>query len=75
MIYPMYYDRTYILVVIGVLICMAASVKMRSTFNRYSRVMSHSGMTGREAAERLLRGAGIYDVRVEYVSGNFDGSL
>lgn len=70
MIYPMYYDRTYILVVIGVLICMAASVKMRSTFNRYSRVMSHSGMTGREAAERLLRGAGIYDVRVEYVSGN-----
>ena len=27
-------------------------------------------MTGREAAERLLRGAGIYDVRVEYVSGN-----
>ena len=32
--------------------------------------MSHSGMTGREAAERLLRGAGIYDVRVEYVSGN-----
>ena len=70
MIYPMYFDRTYILVVIGVLICMAASVKMRSTFNRYSRVMSHSGMTGREAAERLLRGAGIYDVRVEYVSGN-----
>ena len=31
--------------------------------------MSHSGMTGREAAERLLRGAAIYDVRVEYVSG------
>lgn len=70
MIYPMYFDRTYILVLAGVLICMAASAKMRSTFNRYSRVMSHSGMTGREAAERLLRGAGIYDVRVEYVSGN-----
>ena len=70
MIYPMYFDRTYILVLIGVLICMAASAKMRSTFQRYSRVMSHSGMTGREAAERLLRGAGIYDVRVEYVSGN-----
>ena len=70
MIYPMYFDRTYILVLIGVLICMAASAKMRSTFQRYSRVMSHSGMTGRETAERLLRGAGIYDVRVEYVSGN-----
>ena len=45
MIYPMYFDRTYILVLIGVLICMAASAKMRSTFQRYSRVMSHSGMT------------------------------
>ena len=74
MIYPMYYDRTYILVVIGVLICMAASVKMRSTFNWYSRVMSHSGMTGREAAERLLRGAGIYDV-LWNMCLKFDGSL
>ena len=34
MIYPMYFDRTYILVLIGVLICMAASAKMRSTFQR-----------------------------------------
>ena len=27
-------------------------------------------MTGKEAAERILRGAGIYDVRVEHVGGN-----
>ena len=31
---------------------------------------SRSGLTGREAAERILRSAGIYDVRVEHVSGN-----
>lgn len=70
MYYPMYFDPTYILVLAGVAISMMASAKMRSTFQRYSRVRSHSGMTGREAAERLLKSQGIYDVRVEHVSGS-----
>ena len=72
MLYPMYYwfDPTYILVIAGVIICLAASAKMRSTFNRYSRVRSHSGLTGQEAACEVLRRAGIYDVRVERVAGN-----
>lgn len=70
MYYPMYFDPTYILVLAGVAISMMASAKMRSTFQRYSRVRSRSGMTGREAAERLLKSQGIYDVRVEHVSGS-----
>ena len=70
MYYPMYIDPTYILVLIGVIICMVASAKMNSTFNRYSRVRNHSGITGREAAEQILHRSGIYDVRVEHVSGN-----
>ncbi len=65
-----FYDPTYILVVIGLAICLLASAKMRSTFNRYSRVRNHSGLTGRDAAEQILRRAGIYDVRVEHVGGN-----
>ena len=67
---PMFYDPTYILVMIGVVICLLASAKMNSTFSKYSRVRSHSGMTGKEAAEALLHREGIYDVRVEYVAGN-----
>lgn len=70
MYYPMYFDSTYVLVLIGVIICLLASASMRSTFSKYSRVRSHSGMTGREAAEQILHRAGIYDVRVERVSGN-----
>ena len=62
-----FYDPTYILVVIGLAICLLASAKMRSTFNRYSRVRNHSGITGRDAAEQILRRAGIYDVRVEHI--------
>ena len=72
MYYPMYYgfDSTYLLVLIGVVICLIASAKMNTTFNRYSRVRSASGMTGRDAAQRILQSAGIYDVRVEHVAGN-----
>lgn len=71
MYYPMFYfDPTYMLVIVGVIICLLASAKMRSTFQKYARVRSHSGMTGREAAEEVLRQAGIYDVRVERIAGN-----
>lgn len=38
-------------------------------FNRYSKVYSNQGMTGREAAERILHANGIYDVSVQHVSG------
>lgn len=70
MYYPMFFEPTYMLVIIGVIICLLASSRMTSTFNKYSRVRNHSGMTGREAAEQVLRGAGIYDVRVEHISGD-----
>ena len=50
MYYPMFYfDPTYIFVLVGLIICLAASAKMRSTFSKYSRVRNHWGMTGREA--------------------------
>ena len=70
MYYPMFFEPTYMLVIIGVIICLLASSRMKSTFNKYSRVRNHSGMTGREAAEQVLRGAGFYDVRVEHISGD-----
>lgn len=65
-----YYDPTYILVIIGIIITLAASAKVKSAFARYSRVRAMSGMTGAEAAERILHASGIYDVRIERVSGN-----
>ena len=69
---PYYYgwfDPTYFLVIIGAVICMIASARVNSTYNKYSRYRSMSGMTGAQAAERILRSAGIYDVTVRHVSG------
>ncbi len=68
--YGYYYDPTYILVLIGVVICLLASSNVNRTFQKYSRVRSHTGMTGREAAEQILHQNGIYDVQVQHVSGN-----
>lgn len=68
--YMPFYDSTYILVFIGVVISLLASAKVKSTFAKYSKVRSMSGMTGAEAAERMLHSAGIYDVRIEHISGN-----
>lgn len=67
----MYYgfDITYIFVIIGMLITLIASWRMKATFAKYERVASQSGLTGRDVAERILRANGIYDVSVRPVSG------
>lgn len=68
--YYYYWDPTYILVVIGAIICMIASAKVKITFNKYSQYRSYSGMNGAQVAQRVLEAAGIYDVTVRHVSGN-----
>lgn len=67
--YGFYFDPTYILVIIGALICLIASARVKSTFRKYDRVRSMSGMTGAQAAERILLSAGIRDVSIQHVSG------
>lgn len=69
--YPLYgLDPTYILVIIGMLLTLGASGVVNSTFRKYSQVRSLSGMTGAQAAQRILNSAGIFDVAVEHISGN-----
>lgn len=65
-----YWDPTYILVVIGAVICMIASARVKGTFNKYSQLRSMSGMNGAQVALRVLQAAGIYDVQVRHVSGS-----
>lgn len=70
MFYPMYFDPTYFLVLIGVVLSLLASGKVKSTFSRYSQMRNSRGLTGAQAAEQVLHTAGIYDVRIEHVGGN-----
>ncbi len=68
--YGMFWDPTYILVIIGVVLSLLAQSKVKSTFAKYSRIRNARNMTGAEAAERILRDAGIYDVSIGHISGN-----
>lgn len=68
--YGYYFDPTYILVLIGVVISMIASARVKSTFQKYSRVRSRTNMTGAQAAQRVLNSAGIHDVTIRHVSGD-----
>ena len=64
-----FYDWTYILVLIGAVICMIASANVKSTYNKFASYRSMTNMTGAQVAERLLRSAGLYDVKVGQVRG------
>lgn len=65
----MYYDPTMILALIGLVLTMIASSRVNATFAKYNKVRCMAGLTGAQAAEKVLHMAGIYDVRVEHVSG------
>jgi Zn-dependent membrane protease YugP len=65
-----YFDPTMILLIPGIIIALWASANVNSTFKRYNTVISRSGLTGAQVAERVLHHHGIYNVRIERVAGN-----
>ena len=65
-----YFDPLYLYLVLpALLLALFAQFKVQSTFNRYSQVYSGSRMTGAQAARAILDRNGLYDVRIEHVSG------
>lgn len=66
----MIFDPLYLAFVLpGLALSLWASFRVKSAFNRYSRVRSMRGLTGAEAAQELLRGAGITDVKIVRAHG------
>ena len=74
MYYPYGYygfDWTYLYLVLPcILLSLWASSNVNSTFKKYSRQFSRRGLTGAEAAQRVLSSNGVSGVRIERVSGN-----
>lgn len=70
---PYYYgfDWTYLVIILPCMILsLWASSNVNNTFKRYSNQYSRRGITGAEAAQRVLRNHGVHNVRVEHISGN-----
>lgn len=68
--YGMFSDPTFILVLIGLGLSLLAQGAVKGTFSKYSKERSMSGMTGAEAAERILYSVGIHDVSIARVAGD-----
>ena len=67
--YGFYFDPTYLLVLIGVVLCMIASARVKTTYKKYEKVGSRSGYTADQVAYMILRNAGITDVSIHHISG------
>ena len=65
--YGFYFDPTYILVLIGVVVCFIASAQVKTTYKKYERVISKSGYTADQVAYMILRNAGITDVSIHHI--------
>lgn len=64
-------DATYIFLVLpAVIFALWAQFNVKSTFSKYSRIASRSGMTGSDSARRILDANGLRDVRIAHVAGD-----
>ena len=63
-------DPLYLLFSVpALLLSMLASFFVKSTFNKYSKVTSSSGLTGAQAADIMLKASGVTNVKIEHVNG------
>lgn len=78
MFYP-FFDSTYILVIIGMLISMLASSYVNSTYRKFDKVMNRKGYTATDVARLILQDSGIHNVGVQQISGdltdNYNSSM
>lgn len=65
-----FYYTSYGLVIIGALISIIASWNVRRTYTKYSSYGNSRGVRAEQVAQTILNFAGIYDVRIERISGN-----
>ena len=66
----MYWDNTYILVIIGAIISAIASWNVTNIFRKFSRFSNGKGLTAEDCAAVIMHSAGIYDVRIERIRGS-----
>lgn len=64
------FDPLYFLILISVVIAMVVQYKVKSTYSKYSRVRSDLGLTGAQAAQKILNMNGIYDVSIQHIAGD-----
>ena len=65
----MYWDPTYILVILGTIISAVASWNINQTYKKFSKFSNGKGLLAEDVAALILHKAGIFDVRIERIRG------
>ena len=65
-----YFDWTMLIVLPALIFSLWAQFKVNSTFEKYSKLRTRRGITGADAARRVLNENGLYDVKIEHIAGN-----
>lgn len=65
-----YYDWTILLVLPALIISIWAQIKVTRTYENFSKFFVRSGMTGADAARRVLDSVGLQHVKVERIGGH-----
>ncbi len=68
--YLYYYGQYYLFLLPGIILSLIASLSVKNTFAKYSKVTNSRMLTGKEAAEMVLHQAGVFDVAIERVNGS-----
>lgn len=66
---PFFYDSTFLILIPAILLSLFAQFKVKSAFEKYSKVKSINGYTGEQVARMLLDSKGLYDIPIEVTSG------
>lgn len=69
MVYPFYFDWTFLLIIPGVIVAIWAQTKVTKAYNTYSKIRVASGISGREISRRILEHNGIHDVQIVPANG------
>ena len=65
-----YFDWTILIVLPAFFFSLWAQLKVNSTYEKYSKIPTMRGITGADAARRVLNENGLYDVKIENIRGN-----
>ena len=64
------YYYGYFIAIILMVVSLIISANCKRSFNKYAKVMASNGMTGADAAQRILSAYGVHDVTIQHISGD-----
>ncbi len=65
-----YFDSTYLIIIPAIIFSLYAQIKVNSTFKKYQEINNSRGLTGAEAARKILDANGLSSIRIERISGH-----